>query len=209
MGLIFITQPHSSWTHRLARLFVRPFVGSPITPNHLTTARLVSGVVACAVFMVGRPEWNWWGGWLWLASCFLDRADGELARLAKASSPGGHLYDYYCDVVVNSLFFFSIGIGLRGSALGVWALALGVIGGGATGVASVLSEKLEEDAGSGQKAYSGVLGFDFDDMLYLFGPAAWVGAFPFLLVGAALGSSFIAALTWVRLRRQKARRARA
>ena len=48
MGLIFITQPHTSWTHRLARLLVRPLVGTPITPYHLTTARLVTGVAACS-----------------------------------------------------------------------------------------------------------------------------------------------------------------
>ncbi|MDA1090847.1 MAG: CDP-alcohol phosphatidyltransferase family protein [Proteobacteria bacterium] len=196
------TPPYTSWTHRLARLCVRPLVGGPITPNHLTAGRLVSGVAACAAFMAGDPAWNLWGGVLWLLSCFLDRADGELARLGGTSSPGGHLFDYYCDVGVNSLFFFAVGVGLRSGALGDGAIALGALAGVSVGLASVFSEKLEDMTATGDKAYAGILGFDFDDVLYLLGPAAWVGLFPYLLVGAAVCAPFFAVLTWVRLRRQ-------
>jgi len=200
------TPPHTSWTHRLARLFVRPLVGGPITPNHLTTARLVSGIAACAAFAVGGATANLWGGVLWLVSCFLDRADGELARLGKASTPGGHLYDYWCDVGVNALFFLAIGIGLRDGDFGGWAVVMGVAGAAGVAAASVLSEQLEDLAGSGDKAYAGILGFDFDDMLYLFGPAAWLGLFPWLLAGAALGGPGFAILTWWRLLRVRHRR---
>ena len=196
------TPPHTSWTHRLARLCVRPLLDSPVTPNHLTAARLVSGVAASAAFMVGDPSWNLWGGILWLVSCFLDRADGELARLADACSPNGHLFDYYSDIGVNSLFFFAIGVGLRDGALGVWAIALGALGGASVGLASVFSEKLEEKNATGDKAYAGILGFDFDDILYLFGPAAWANLFSFLLIGASVGAPFFAIITWLRLRRQ-------
>lgn len=199
---VFYTPPYTSWTHRLARICVRPMVGGPVTPNHLTAGRLVSGVAACAAFMTGDPTWDLWGGILWLVSCFLDRADGELARLGGTSSPGGHLFDYYCDVGVNSLFFFAVGVGLRNGALGGWAIALGTLAGVSVGLASVLSEKLEEKAATEDKAYAGILGFDFDDVLYLFGPAAWGGLFPFLLVGASVGAPFFAVLTWARLRRQ-------
>ena len=50
------------------------------------------------------------------------------------------------------------------------------------------------------KAYVGVLGFDFDDTLYLFAPAAWFGLFPYILVGAAIGGPLFAILTAMRLR---------
>ena len=99
-----ITPPHTSWTHRLSRLLVRPLVGTPVTPNHLTTLRLATGLAACASFAVGDDTWTLWGGVLWLVSCLLDRADGELARMDGLSSPWGHRYDYYCDVAVVPTF---------------------------------------------------------------------------------------------------------
>lgn len=200
-----ITQPFTSWTHKLTRVLVRPLVGTAVTPNHLTTGRLLTGLAACVAFMVGAPAWDLWGGVLWILSCLLDRADGELARLAKASSPSGHLYDYWCDVVVNGLFFLAIGIGLRNGDLGGWAIAMGALAGATVSLASVLSEILEARNPDGGKAYAGILGFDFDDILYLFGPAAWFGWFPYLLVGAAVGGPVFAALTLWRLWRGRPR----
>jgi len=205
------TPPHTSWTHRLARVMVRPMVGTRVTPNDLTTGRLVTGIAACAAFLPGEPSWNLWGGILWLLSCLLDRADGELARLGGTSSVGGHRYDYYCDVAVNSLFFLAIGIGigngndLENNAFSGWAVALGVIASMSVAIASVLSEQLEEVSENDDKAYSGILGFDFDDILYLFGPAAWFGLFPYILIGASICAPIIAVLTRVRLSRLRKR----
>jgi archaetidylinositol phosphate synthase len=202
------TPPYSSWSHRLARLLVRPLVGTPIRPNDLTTARLVTGIAACAAFTAGEPRWNLWGGILWIVSCLLDRADGELARIGGTTSAWGHRYDYYCDVAINSLFFLAIGVGLRDGGLGGWAVALGLLAGISVALASVLSELYEQASEDSGKAYVGILGFDFDDTLYLLGPAAWFGLLPFLLVGAAACAPIIVALTWVRLIRRRERRAR-
>ena len=194
------TQPFTSWTHRLTRLLVRPLVGTAITPNHLTTVRVVTGIAACIAFAVGDVRWDFWGGVLWIVSCLLDRADGELARLGGTSSPGGHLYDLYSDIAINSLFFLAIGIGLRGTLLDWWAIPAGVLAAGAVAGASVLSERLEKLWGTGQKAYVGIAGFDFDDVIYLFAPAAWLGWLSPLLIGAALGAPVFLVWTWMRLR---------
>lgn len=191
------TSPFTSWTHRLSRVMVRPLVGGPVTPNHLTTARFVTGLLACGAFATGA--WILWGGMLWIISCLLDRADGELARLGGTSSRSGHLYDYYTDVTINGLLFVAIGIGLRDETLiGRWALVLGAVAGVTVAAASVLAERLE-DVVEG-KAYAGVLGFDFDDILYLLAPIAWLGWFPYVLIGAALGGPAFAILTAWRLR---------
>jgi phosphatidylglycerophosphate synthase len=179
---------------------VRPLVGTVVTPNHLTTVRLTTGIAACVAFAVGGARWDFWGGVMWIGSCLLDRADGELARLGGTSSPGGHLYDFYSDVAVSSLFFFAIGVGLRGSALGWWSIAIGGLAGGAVAGASILSERLEKIWGTGQKAYAGIAGFDFDDVLYLFAPAVWLGWSLPLLVGAAFGAPAFLVWTWMRLR---------
>ncbi|MBV9754651.1 MAG: CDP-alcohol phosphatidyltransferase family protein, partial [Hyphomicrobiales bacterium] len=107
-----------SWTHLLVRQLIRPLLGTPVKPNHLTTLRLVSGLAACACFSLGTPSGTRWGGAIWLISALLDRADGELARIGDMRSEGGHRYDYVSDVLVNTVFFVAIGVGLRNSWLG-------------------------------------------------------------------------------------------
>ena len=191
----------TSWTHRLARVFVRPLVGTGVTPNHLTTLRLITGVLACLMLAVGEPVWDWWGGWLWLVSAFLDRADGELARIGNMSTPGGHMYDYVVDNAVNAGFFFAIGIGLRHSALGDAAIGLGLLSGISLFVCGYWSEALERRQGPDTKAYSGAFGFDPDDLLYLLAPAAWLGWLLPILLGASIGATAMMLLTGWRLRR--------
>jgi archaetidylinositol phosphate synthase len=199
----------SSWSHRLARILVRPLVGSGVTPNHLTTLRLATGLLACAALLPANGAWVWWSGWLWLASALLDRADGELARIGGMSTPGGHRYDFLVDNLVNSGFFVALGLGLRNSALGGGAVALGLWTGVALYVCGHWSEALERFEGPGSKAYSGAFGFDPDDLLYLLAPIIWLGWRTQLLVAACLGATFMMLLTGWRLRRMTSRRVNA
>ncbi len=189
-----------SWTHLMARPLVRPMIGTWIRPNHLTTLRLVSGLAACGLLADGSRNGFVWGGALWLVSAFLDRADGELARLGKLMSPGGHAYDYYTDTLVNALFFAAIGVGLRHSWLGVWSVPLGLVAAASMILCGVLSERLEKLSPPDTRAYSGRWGFDPDDALYLMAPLAWLGWLAPVLVGAAVGATAIMVVTAVRLR---------
>jgi archaetidylinositol phosphate synthase len=198
----------SSWTHRLARPLVRPLVGTGITPNHLTTARLVTGLMAAAALVPGETAWTWWAGWLWLLSAFLDRADGELARVGDMATPEGRAWDYQVDNIVNPVFFAAIGLGLRHSVLGVWAIPLGLIAGLSLFFCGYWSEALEQRQGGEVKAYSGAFGFDLDDLLYLFAPLAWLDWLMPILVGAAIGATAMAVLTGVRLWRLARRQTR-
>ena len=191
----------TSWTHRLARRVVRPLLGSRVTPNHLTTLRLFTGVAACLLFSLGTRAGMWWGGGLWLLSAFLDRADGELARIGNMMTPGGHRYDYYSDSIVNSVFFVSIGIGLRHSWLGSWSIPLGLVSGAAVFLGGLFAEWLERRSPPGTQAYSGKWGFDLDDALYLMGPLAWFGWLSPILVGASVGATAMMLITGLRLLR--------
>jgi archaetidylinositol phosphate synthase len=191
----------TTWTHLLARLVVRPLIGTNVRPNHLTTLRLITGVAACVAFMQGTTTAMWWGGGLWLVSAFLDRADGELARIGNMMSPGGHRYDYVSDAAVNSLFFVAIGFGLRHSSLGAWSIPLGVISSSTMLLCSLFSEWLELRSPAGTRAYSGRWGFDPDDALYLMGPFAWLGWLGPVLIGASIGSTVMMLVTGVRLLR--------
>ena len=191
----------TSWTHRLARRVVRPLLGSRVTPNHLTTLRLFTGVAACLLFSLGTRAGMWWGGGLWLLSAFLDRADGELARIGNMMTPGGHRYDYYSDSIVNSVFFVSIGIGLRHSWLGSWSIPLGLVSGAAVFLGGLFAEWLALRSPPGTQAYSGKWGFDLDDALYLMGPLAWFGWLSPILVGASVGATAMMLITGLRLLR--------
>jgi archaetidylinositol phosphate synthase len=191
----------TSWTHLLARRVVRPLLGTRVRPNHLTTLRLLTGVAACLLLSLGTRAGMGWGGGLWLLSAFLDRADGELARIGNMMSPGGHRYDYYSDSIVNSLFFVAIGIGLRDSWLGSWSIPLGAVSGASVFLGGLFAEWLELRSPPGTQAYSGKWGFDLDDALYLMGPLAWFGWLSPILVGASIGAPAMMLITGLRLLR--------
>ncbi len=199
----------TSWTHLLARPLVRPLIGTWVRPNHLTTLRLITGLAACAGLALGSEPGVWWGGALWLVSAFLDRADGELARLGNLMSPGGHLYDYYVDNAVNVLFFVAAGVGLRFSWLGEWAIPLGLFTGAALLLCNMFSERLEQRNPSKARAYEGKWGFDPDDALYLLGPLAWLGWLSPVLIGAVFGTTIMMTITGIRLLRLQRRLERA
>ena len=114
----------------------------------------------------------------------------------------GHRYDYACDVIINGLVFLSIGIGLRSNAFGTGYMIFGFISGITVSAASLLSERLESINTDAGKAYEGRAGFDFDDILYIFGPLAWLDLLSFLLIGAVVGGPAFAGWTWLRLHRE-------
>jgi len=191
-----------SWSHRLALVFVRPLADTAITPNHLTTLRLITGLAACYCFAIGDREMVIWGGWIWVLSAFLDRADGELARVSGKTSPWGHRFDMFCDSTITSLFFVAAGVGLRSTELGGWAIVMGVAGGLGVLVAGYYAEQIDkQNADPADRAYPGFAGFDFDDVLYLFAGVAWLDLFLPFVVGASLGAPAFALLTWYRWRR--------
>jgi phosphatidylglycerophosphate synthase len=191
----------ASWTHLLARVIVRPLVGTWVRPNHLTTLRVLSGAAACLLLAQGTSVGMAWGGAVWLLSAFLDRADGELARIGHMMSRGGHIFDYYADTVINAGFFVAIGIGLRHSWLGHWSLELGLLTGVSMFLCSVFAEWLELRSPPGTRAYSGKWGFDPDDALYLMGPLAWLGWLGPILIGASVGATAMMLITGYRLLR--------
>ena len=47
---------HNTRVHRLVWVGVRPLVKSPVTPSHLTTLRLVTGIRASGAFAAGAED---------------------------------------------------------------------------------------------------------------------------------------------------------
>lgn len=189
----------TSWTHLVARAAVRPLLGTRIRPNHITTVRLATGIAACAAFAWGSRGGMVWGGWIWLASTFLDRADGELARIGNLRSAAGHRYDCFADSTISSLFFAAIGLGLRHSWLGAWALPLGLLASLSLAAINHAAETLEQGGPPGTKVLHGAFGFDPDDAYYLMTPFAWLGWLVPVLLGAALVTPIIGVILMLQL----------
>jgi len=182
-----------TWIHRAARWCVRPLVPTAITPNHITTVRLLTGFAAALAFAVGDRAWDITGGVLFVLSAFLDRADGELARISGKTSPLGHQYDLLSDAACNVAAFIAIGVGLLHGPLGFSALTLGIVAGAAIGATFWLVERMATAGGE----LRGAGGFDPDDALFIVGPAAWFdGLVPLLYAAAAAAPAFLAFALW-------------
>jgi archaetidylinositol phosphate synthase len=189
---------NNTWSHAAARTIVRPLVGTWVKPNHITTLRMATGVVACLLLAQGGGPAELWSGVLWLISAFLDRADGELARIGKMQSRGGHLYDYYTDVTLNSGFFLAAGINLRDSWLGHWAIVAGVVACAAMLACCILSEAYETQVATGERIFEGGWGFQPDDALYLLPLFVWAHWLAPMLLAAAVVAAVIALTILVR-----------
>ncbi|MBI2970609.1 MAG: CDP-alcohol phosphatidyltransferase family protein [Gammaproteobacteria bacterium] len=154
------------WDARLAFLLVYPLRDTALTPNHLTTLRLLFGVLACAAFAAGGYGWSNAGAICFVISNFLDHTDGELARIAGKSSRAGHYYDLVSDALVNILLFGGIGIGLAGGPLGPLAVPLGCLSGISVAAIFHMRNVIEQAVGKSDARQPHAGGFEAEDILY-------------------------------------------
>lgn len=180
---------------RLARWLVRPLRHTWVTPNHLTTLRLLLGL--CAGACLGRGGYGWAnaGALCFAISHFLDHADGELARLTGNASKAGHRYDLASDALVNALLFASLGLGLRHGGLGAAALPLGLLAGLAVAAVFHMRLFIEDALGrdGARQPHIGVV--EIEDVLYLLPVVAFFDQLTPFLLAAAIGAPLFA--LWV------------
>jgi phosphatidylglycerophosphate synthase len=136
-----------------------------------------------------------------LVSALPGRADGEPARIGNMMTPGGDLYDFYADNLVNPAFFLAIGCGLRQSWFGAWSIALGMRSGTSLLLCGLFSKRLERRGSPGARTYAGKSGFDPEDPLCLMAPLAWLGWLDRILLGASVVRPAITAVLGFRLLR--------
>ena len=189
--------PPKTYAHYAGRWLILPLVNTPVTPNHLTTLRLLTGIAAAGAFAMGDYFWTVWGGVLFAFSALMDRADGELARLSGKSSSWGHWYDLYCDSIVNVVLFFGIGIGMTESVLGHWAWKMGVLSGLSIALTFWIVFRLHESGSTPNEAFNAPEGFDFDDALFLVCLFAWFdGLLPLLIAASVCAPLFLIFALW-------------
>lgn len=101
-----------------------------VTPNQVTLANIVVGMVACAA--AGGAHWLI-AGPLMLLQVVLDSCDGELARIRFMHSKLGMWLDNGSDDVIDNLFVAMVGVGMGGG----WAI-LGIAAGSARALVALM-----------------------------------------------------------------------
>lgn len=192
--------PPRTWDARLARRLVTPLVDTWVTPNHLTTLRLLIGVAGTLCLAHGGFAWANAGAFLIVLSNFVDHTDGELARIGGKSSRIGHFYDLACDAIVTVMLFVGMGMGMgvgvaHSGALAVAPGLLGAVAGVAVALIFFLRMRIEEMAGKAGTRQASVGGFETEDVLYLLPIVTLTSAVTPFIVAASIGAPLFA--IWV------------
>jgi archaetidylinositol phosphate synthase len=185
---------HDTLIHRLVRPGVRLIAATRVTPNQLTTLRLLTGLGAAALFAGGHGIWFDAAGVLFLISMLFDRADGELARQTGQMSLAGYHYDIWSDCAANVAIFVGIGIGLAApdTRFGVANIWLGGLAGSAIAILFWELYVLKLVSVQGYSLLNGRLTIDPDDAMVLVPILVWFGFAQPMLIAAAIVAPLVA-----------------
>ena len=195
------------YDQRLARRLVRPLARTPVSPNHLTALTLVLALASAGLFATGaQPHVNWAAG-LFVLARFIDHFDGELARLKNQTSSVGYYFDYAVGAISYAVLFAGIAIGLAESSLGIWAIALGAAGAGASLLTAGLGLIRDRQLGLSDcsaEGYPALAGFELEDGIYLIAPITWMGWLgPFFVLASTGAAIYCLVLAWRVVRAKK------
>ena len=95
----------------LAFVLVKAIYHTQITPNQLTLASMVLGIVGGAAYAFGTPLAFVVGAVFYLLYDVVDCSDGQLARLKHAGTPIGRILDGVADYTASLAAYVGIGIG--------------------------------------------------------------------------------------------------
>jgi phosphatidylglycerophosphate synthase len=183
---------------------VTPLADTRITPNHLTTLRLIVGIACAWAFAQGGYAMANVGAVLLVLSNFIDHTDGELARISGKTSRLGHFYDLASDALVTVLLFGGIGLGVAAVTpiqyavpLPLSASALGWIAGVAVALIFFLRMRIEARVGKAGTTQARLGGFETEDVLYLMPLVTLFDGTRGFLIAAAIGAPLFALLVIV------------
>lgn len=112
----------------VAGLLVRIFYHTPVTPNHVTIAAIICGIVAAALYCTASPTMILLAGLCITVKDLLDSVDGQLARAKHLFSRAGRFLDSIGDFLVNLCVFSAIGYILSASSGSAWYAVLAAFG---------------------------------------------------------------------------------
>jgi phosphatidylglycerophosphate synthase len=182
---------HDTLIHALVRPVVRKVAGSGITPNQVTTLRLVTGLLGAVGFAQGGVLWPCLGAGFMLLSVLLDRADGELARQTGKMSQGGYRYDLICDCAATVASFIGMGFGVQ-SVFGPAAIAMGVVAGVSVAVVFWLINVVKLTPIKAPDGAERRVILDPDDAMILAPFFVWFGVMPWAVAIACVATPIVA-----------------
>jgi phosphatidylglycerophosphate synthase len=147
-----IDQPYSAdglidrSVHRpCARCLVRLLIRLPVTPNAVTLAGGVLGVIAASQFWYATPHSAMLGLLLFFLQAVVDHTDGELARLTGQVSEIGRRLDVCVDTMTDVLIVVGMAVTATPGE-GSWTLVLASLAGGGVLLCSLFTNFLPPPA---------------------------------------------------------------
>tara|TARA_B110000902_G_scaffold9670_1_gene11791 strand:- start:113 stop:883 length:771 start_codon:yes stop_codon:yes gene_type:complete len=96
----------SDYGRPFAKVIANALKNTTFTPIHVTIAFIIAGIFAIYCIVL---EHYWLAAFFLILKSILDAADGELARVKQKPSYTGRYLDSVADILLNALFFISIG----------------------------------------------------------------------------------------------------
>ncbi|HAM36441.1 MAG TPA: hypothetical protein DEB40_08020 [Elusimicrobia bacterium] len=113
-GLVKDTDGYiARFDRRLSVTLSRWLLRTPVTPNQITTASLILGLLGAGWLAFGSYPVQVLGAMLLWFCCILDGCDGEVARLKLLCSASGAQYDLGADHIAHLAIFIAIPLGVR------------------------------------------------------------------------------------------------
>ncbi len=107
-------------------LFVKVILPFPITPNQISIAALIMGVISAVFYAFGSKEAFLIAAVFYAIYYLFDLSDGQVARLKKNGTRIGRIVDGIADYVTHVSIYIGLGIGL-GNDLNTWLLVIGTL----------------------------------------------------------------------------------
>lgn len=127
----------AKWFDRhISTALTRRVLNTDLTPNQITVANTVVGVVGALLLLAASPGIQLAGAVLLVLTVIFDGCDGEIARIKFLESSSGRRLDFFTDNIVNATAILAAGLGhyLHGgpafyyyASLANFALAVGSV----------------------------------------------------------------------------------
>ncbi|MBX7044463.1 MAG: CDP-alcohol phosphatidyltransferase family protein [Ignavibacteria bacterium] len=111
-------------------VFVKLIYNTNITPNQISVAAMLMGVIAGIIFSFGTHTDFLIASAFYFTCNTLDCADGQLARLKKNGTLLGRVVDGFIDYVVSTVIYICLGIALAKVSGSGWYGFFLCVGGG-------------------------------------------------------------------------------